>query len=148
MSCIKTYGAPGLMEWQAQIKAGKATFNFCFSGGTLTGYGVTPALYTTDNKVYQAIIEHSNYFLSGKITLVRTIENEDETAEASPVDDANTIETKEESDNDGLKEIKVADFEAARQILINDYRVAPSKILTEAKLKSAAKAKGVKFVIG
>lgn len=145
MSCIKTYGAPGLMEWQAQIKVGQATFTFLFSGGTLTGYGVTPALYSTNNKVYQAIIENSSYFKSGKIILVRSIENEDEQDGAS-TEETETV--KDEDKNDGLKEIKVADFEAARQILINEYRVAPSKILTEAKLKSAAKGKGVKFVIG
>lgn len=140
MNSIKTYGAPGLMEWQAQIKVGKATFNFCFSGGTLTGYGVTPAIYTTSNKVYQAIIENSNYYKTGKIILVREIPVEDDAEEMA-------TETKEE-EADGLKVIKVACLEDARQILINEYRVAPSKILTEAKVTASAKGKGVKFVIG
>lgn len=142
MSSLKTYGAPGLMEWQAQIKVGKATFNFCFSGGTLTGYGVTPALYATKNKVYQAIIENSDYFKNGKITLVRELQLEDE----EPATE--TQNTSNDTDADGLKVIKVACLEDARQILINEYRVAPTKILTEAKVVASAKSKGVKFEIG
>lgn len=142
MSSLKTYGAPGLMEWQAQIKVGKATFNFCFSGGTLTGYGVTPALYATKNKVYQAIIENSDYFKNGKITLVRELQLEDE----EPATE--TQNTSSDTDAEGLKVIKVACLEDARQILINEYRVAPTKILTEAKVVASAKSKGVKFEIG
>lgn len=147
MNSLKTYGAPGLMEWQAQIKVGKATFNFCFSGGTLTGYGVTPALYATKNKVYQAIIENSDYFKNGKITLVRELPIEGEEADAKAEVAEEQTKTEAE-DADGLKVIKVSCLEDARQILINDYRVAPTKILTEAKVMASAKSKGVKFVIG
>lgn len=148
MNSLKTYGAPGLMEWQAQIKVGKATFNFCFSGGTLTGYGVTPALYATKNKVYQAIIESSDYFKNGKITLVRELPIEGDEAEAKAEVAEEQPKTEAVEDADGMKVIKVSCLEDARQILINDYRVAPTKILTEAKVMARAKSKGVKFVIG
>ena len=39
----KTYGVSGYMEWVALIECGKATVKVHFSGGSLTGYGVTPA---------------------------------------------------------------------------------------------------------
>lgn len=68
----KTYGAVGLMEWGCTIPVGKARLNVQFSGGTLTRYGNTPALYTTDDPIKQNIIENSAYFKSGKIVLVRT----------------------------------------------------------------------------
>lgn len=68
----KTYGVSGLLEWSAVIKAGKAAINVMFSGGSLNGYGITPATYTTSNAIIQAIIENSAYFQSGKIKLLST----------------------------------------------------------------------------
>lgn len=62
------------MEWQALIRCGKATVTVHFSGGSLTGYGVTPAEFTTENPMTQAIIENSDYFKKGKIFLMREVE--------------------------------------------------------------------------
>ena len=62
------------MEWVALIECGKATVKVHFSGGSLTGYGVTPAEFTTQNPMTQAIIENSKDFKSGKIFLLREIE--------------------------------------------------------------------------
>lgn len=70
----KTYGVSGYMEWVALIECGKATVKVHFSGGCLTGYGVTPAEFTTQNPMTQAIIENSKEFKSGKIFLLREIE--------------------------------------------------------------------------
>ena len=67
----KTYGVSGLMEWQAVIRCGRATVNVLFTGGSVTGYGVSPAEYTTENPVVQAIIEGSEYYKSGRIRLLR-----------------------------------------------------------------------------
>ena len=70
----KTYGVSGYMEWVALIECGKATVKVPVSGGSLTGYGVTPAEFTTQNPMTQAIIENSKEFKSGKIFLLREIE--------------------------------------------------------------------------
>lgn len=70
----KTYGVSGYMEWVALLECGKATVKVHFSGGSLTGYGVTPAEFTTQNPMTQAIIENSKEFKSGKIFLLREIE--------------------------------------------------------------------------
>lgn len=70
----KIYGVSGYMEWVALIECGKATVKVHFSGGSLTGYGVTPAEFTTQNPMTQAIIENSKEFKSGKIYLLREIE--------------------------------------------------------------------------
>ncbi len=66
-----TYGAPRLVDWVAQIKAGAATVRVHFTGGALTSYGVTPAEYTTANPFIQKVIEQSTYFKEGRITLLR-----------------------------------------------------------------------------
>jgi len=70
----KTYGAPRYMDWVAQIRAGAATMRVHFTGGTLTVYGVTPAEYTTTNPFIQKVIEQSQYFKEGRITLIKTVE--------------------------------------------------------------------------
>lgn len=69
----KTYGVSGLIDWQAQIKAGKASLVINFTGGGLTSYGITPAQYTTENILYQKVIENSRDFKRGKIKLLRTV---------------------------------------------------------------------------
>lgn len=74
----KTYAVTGLMEWQCRISNGKAHLNILFTGGTLTGFGQTPALYTTDNPIFQRIIEGSGYFKNGRITLYRETDLEEE----------------------------------------------------------------------
>lgn len=71
MSKRKTYGVMGMMEWVAVIKCGLAEVKVHFSGGSLSGYGVVPAQYTTEDPFIQTVIERSKYFESGKITLLR-----------------------------------------------------------------------------
>lgn len=62
-----TYGVLGLMEWNALIPVGRSTLRVHFSGGTVTGFGVTPAKFTTDNPAVQLLIEQSHWFRSGRI---------------------------------------------------------------------------------
>ncbi len=45
----KTYGVNGMMEWNAIIPVGRTSVRVHFTGGTVTGYGVSPATFTTDN---------------------------------------------------------------------------------------------------
>lgn len=66
----KTYGVTGMMEFIAIIYCGKTQVKVPFTGGSLSGYGVTPAKYTTENPMIQAVIENSDYFKSGKIMLM------------------------------------------------------------------------------
>lgn len=70
----RTYGAPRLVDWVAQIKAGAATVRVHFTGGALTSYGVTPAEYTTASPFIQKVIEQSRYYKEGRIILLRKTE--------------------------------------------------------------------------
>lgn len=72
----KTYGVAGMMEWNALITAGRATVRVHFTGGTVTGYGVTPATFSTDNSALQEIIENSYWYKKGRITIVNEIPND------------------------------------------------------------------------
>lgn len=68
----KTYGVSGMMEWNALIPAGRTTVRVHFTGGTVTGYGVSPATFTTDNPAVIHLIEHSHWFRNRKIMLIKT----------------------------------------------------------------------------
>ena len=68
-----TYGVYGLVEWQAGLKAGKATAKVAFTGGSITTQGVIPATFTTGDPIIQFVIEGSHEFKSGKIKVVRRV---------------------------------------------------------------------------
>lgn len=70
---LKIYTVNGLMDWQAEIKAGKARVTVHFTGGAMTAYGITPAEYSTRDPFVQAVIERSDYFKEGRIRLAREI---------------------------------------------------------------------------
>lgn len=65
----KTYGVYGMMEWVALIPAGRRVLRVHFTGGSMTGFGVAPATYTTDNAVVQRLIEQSGHYASGRIRI-------------------------------------------------------------------------------
>ena len=160
----KTYGVSGLMDWTTNLKAGKATINVHFSGGALTAYGVTPATYSTSNPLFQMVIENSEHFKSGRISLLEEMEVAGEApvkihkASAEPVSSAEeTIaaensetteeggtaeasETTEEdkaaaADSDGLTVVKVADKSDAIEYLKENY---PDKGYGAVKLRTKA----------
>lgn len=63
----KTYEVRGYLEYEALIPVGGSMVRIRFAGGSLTGYGSTPATFTTGNKVLQTIIESSELMACGKI---------------------------------------------------------------------------------
>lgn len=65
-----TYGVSGMMEWVALIPMRRNIVRVRFKGGSLSGYGVTPATFTTTNPVVMRMIEESGYYRSGKIRLI------------------------------------------------------------------------------
>lgn len=67
---LKKYGAIGVMEWQLNLKAGKATVHVEFKGGFENKYGIHPATFMTTDPIVQTVIERSYYFTSGKIKLL------------------------------------------------------------------------------
>lgn len=73
-----TYGVYGMMEWVALIPMRHNLVRVRFSGGSLSGFGTTPATFTTDNPVVIRMIEQSSYFRRGKIRRVATEEAAEE----------------------------------------------------------------------
>ena len=73
-----TYGVNGMMEYQTIIKIGRATLKVTFTDGSMTSIGQNPAKYTTSDFLVQHAIENSRDFKRGRITVVNTIELDEE----------------------------------------------------------------------
>lgn len=73
-----TYGVYGMMEYQSIIKIGRATLKVLFTDGSMTAIGQNPAKYTTSDFLVQHAIENSSEFKRGRITVVGTIELDEE----------------------------------------------------------------------
>ena len=73
-----TYGVYGMMEYQSIIKIGRATLKVMFSDGSMTAIGQNPAKYTTSDFLVQRAIENSSEFKKGRITIVSSIELDEE----------------------------------------------------------------------
>ena len=64
------YGVYGMMEWEAVIPTRSNKVKICFTGGSLSGYGTTPAKFSTTNPAIIHLIESSPQFRSGRIRLL------------------------------------------------------------------------------
>ena len=73
-----TYGVYGMMEYQTIIKIGRATLKVLFTDGSMTAIGQNPAKYTTSDFLVQRAIENSSEFKKGRITIVNSIELDEE----------------------------------------------------------------------
>lgn len=67
---MKTYAIYGLMEYLARIPVGGTTVDVHFTGGQLSGFGIRPATYSTDDPVMQRLIERSRDYRSKRIRLI------------------------------------------------------------------------------
>lgn len=64
------YYIRGLMEWKLHLPTGsrvKPYIDIHFEGGQISGYGVTPARYETDDPYIQKLIEESFWYKRGRI---------------------------------------------------------------------------------
>jgi hypothetical protein len=169
----KTYGAPNFMDWIAQIRAGAATVRVHFTGGALSVYGVTPAEYTTSDPFIQTVIEQSQYFKEGRITLLKTVELDTKSAaskstktatkskatstaktedaetpvqtESEEAPSGETLETSESEPNSKQK-IEVSCLQDAQDYLQQNYGISSYKVRTRAAAQQAASEHGVEFV--
>lgn len=157
-----TYGAPNLVDWVAQIKAGAATVRVHFTGGALTSYGVTPAEYTTENPFIQRVIEQSSYFKEGRIITVRSCVAESLVKSDKPVNKpkavtkveaAQVVDVADVSDVAGVADVAPGDFEDVEVSCLQDaqaylqekFSIPSYKVRTCEAAQRAASEHGVRF---
>ena len=71
---MKTYIIWGLMECQFLFPTGSKAMPYItvnFEGGQISGYGVTPARYSTDDPYIQGLIEATQWYQKGRIEIAK-----------------------------------------------------------------------------
>lgn len=131
----KTYGVEGLIDWQTEIKAGRARLALTFTGGGLTSFGVTPAMYTTENILYQSIIENSDQFKRGKIRLVRSV----------PLSKKPVAKVSKEEPVKQLQEIDSVNNCSDARMWLKEHKNISLGAKTKAEIIQIAEANGVTF---
>lgn len=136
------------MEWHALLNAGKCSIHVHFTGGALTGYGVTPAEFTTSDKVVQHIIENSCYFKNKKIEVLRVTEEEAENKTKSKA--AKGCEVLGMSGVAGRPELSktqvtVSCLEDAKEYLIENHGIVSSKLRSTKSIFETAASLGIEF---
>lgn len=154
---IKTYGVKGYMEWTALIKVGRVNFQVPFTGGAKSGYGMTPATYTCREKVFQKVLENSDYFKSGKIFLVRSVEEEADKTHSAHPEGREVVPTPDPSPREGsdttgkgaasddVTTVKVSDRAEAKQYLMDTFGLSAGSLRTKGEIERVGKAHGVLF---
>ena len=145
---IKTYGAKGLMEWVCRIPVGKAHLNVEFSGGALTAYGNTPALFKTDNPVKQSIIENSSYFKDGKITIIRSVTTGSDDQLMSPKKGVNKVKSNSNKDSSTKKKNNVIEVDSiadAKDYLVEKFEISSDLLRTKSAILEVGKQNGITF---
>jgi len=171
MAYIKTYGIRGLLEWHGEVNSNGIRMKVDFTNGSVTAYGVAPATFTTKNAMTQHVIEHSDQYKSGRITLVRSVEIPDpkpvEKPKAAaapkaeePVEQPKAVETEEPaiefvseptSEKEEGKVVKVADKNEAIEWLKEHFaekKYSATKLRTDKAFEAACAECGVTFEIG
>ena len=154
----KTYGIDNYAERQITIMMGKASLNVVFSGGASTGYGNTPAQFTTSEPIFQHAIEHCPLFLKGGIRILSEIELEDEPQEVGETEEQRAQrmakvraakETAHDEDNQPqsteVTEVEVTCIEDAKQYMMDNYGYSARALKTAKNILDAAKHNGVRF---
>lgn len=135
----KTYGEmSGLMEWNPIIHVGRTKFSPSFTGGGNSAFGITPAKYTTSDAFRQFLIEHSDYYKSGRITLLYKEESGvDETTEAEdPAEEESSNEVK-------LTPISFVATSDAANYLHDKYNVAKTSLRSKENIIKVGKDNGL-----
>lgn len=151
---IKTYGINGLLEWHGTLHTGNTRMNVSFRGGTVTGYGVAPAMFTTKDEFTQYVIENSEQYKKKRIFLVRerVVPGTENTQTQKPQETEEVVDTPVTVDSPSTeadaeeKTVEVTDWDDAREYLANNCGVARRYMRSHAAVLQYAAENNVKFV--
>ncbi len=131
----------GLMEWNPIIHVGRTKFQPTFTGGGNSAFGNTPAKYTTSDPFRQFLIEQSDYYKSGRISLLYQEESgNDDVAETEGSDKASEDESKAEAQLTPMTFVAMSD---AVNYLNETYNVAKNRIRSKENIINVGKEYGL-----
>lgn len=148
-----TYGVRGMMEYQSVIRIGRATLKVLFTDGSMTSLGLNPAKYTTSDFLVQRAIESSADFRRGRITVLSSMELDEDVriernasgalrAEEAPVAEG-AAEAAEMDGGAEAPEVEFATNQEAREYLLRAFGVKAS-CKTRAEIVALGERLGVR----
>lgn len=157
MKYYKVYGIYGMNESVLLFKAGPAQVSITFSGGSTAGMGITPAQFSTDNSVFQHIIEQSDHFISQRVKLLRCdIIEKDEPEESLGHKESSEVITKDEPEDafqaeeikntDPLEEVEISCLADAKEYMATNFGYKKTSLKGVDSVHAAAAKHGIKFI--
>lgn len=140
----KVYGAYNMTEWEMLLPVAGRILKIPFSGGTISGTGIRPATFTTQNEIIQFALENSLRFKNGKVQLIDESEIEEPKAESEETQETST-DNEDVADN--FTEVEVGSLEEAVDYLVSNFDDANKQQLRSKKAANAfAETKNIRFV--
>lgn len=152
---VKTYGVPGLTEWQGKIKAGSIEVSVSFAGGTASPSGAQPAYFVTKDPVVQFVIEHSKEYKNGFIITVMSQEIAGDhprmakprklsaNTPASPKTEAESAIRNQGTTPAGV--VTVTCLDDAKEYLVEHCDIKRTELRSAKAIKDAAEKHGIVF---
>ena len=160
MKTRKTYGINGLLEWHGIVNSGGINMKVDFVNGSVTAFGVSPATFTTEHALTQAIIENSEQFKKGKIRIVRVVQLEEEAPDPAPAQ--KKVEAKKEEpepevkaeeqpaekteEKAEVKKVEVSCADDAKDYLVTNFGVAARNLRSLKAINDTAAKYNIEFV--
>ncbi|MBD5308879.1 MAG: hypothetical protein HDS10_00385 [Bacteroides sp.] len=73
---LKTYQAPGMLDWKLSVPVGKTFVSFHFHGGYRSAIENKSALFSTSDPALQLILESSPQFKKKQIVILSSLQDE------------------------------------------------------------------------
>lgn len=155
---LVVYGVRDMVEYNAIIRLGSGTLNVHFRHGSFSGLGSNSAEYRTDDPAIQFAIEQSEYFKSGRITILsdKRCEAHSHSGQCHEGGTASEAEQSreemsepsgsEDEASEGLTEIEVATREDAKQYLVDKFGIKASALRSKDAIHEQARGQGIRFV--
>lgn len=138
MKKLKSYGYKGKVECSKIFRLGSTNFRIDFTGGSITAEGVIPAKFDTSNIAYQAVIESSPEFKSGKIVITQMIDIEED--EPVIID---AVNEKTNENTTSVNEVRTA--QDAREYLKANFGVKQSELQNAESVRNKAAELHIEF---
>lgn len=145
---LKTYSIMGHISCSMVFRMGQLKIRANFEGGSLTSQGIVPAEYKTSDMLVQHIIESSDKYKKGLVTLSSAIDleqDEENDIDQTPDSVLGDI-TGGSTANPSVTEYpSVTNFQAAKSIMMSAHEVPLAELQTKDELIAKAASMNISF---
>lgn len=145
---IKVYEIKGVVECSRVFKIGNLCVRCNFSGGSVNETGIVPAVYSTNNPVTQAVIENSEPFKKGRISIQSVIIESSDEADIHHSDEkeAEGKQASGDAGDTGTDFPEVKNSQMAKDILMAEpYNVSLAELPNKAAIQAKAAELNIVF---